>query len=263
MKKLFGIVLLCLLAFVFASLYYYNKWKHLWSLEEPKKMYLVSHHKDDTLRIVMIGDSWVGMRTRELDSLFQSKLSEMIGRPVMLWTKGKGGAKSRGVYKLMFEDDGFGTKPLLVEGANYCVVIAGINDAANNLGKKQYVYHIKLIIDFMLANNIRPVLVEIPDVKIWHIYGGKPIKDLAIDYVRSLMTSSGMYHFSEYREALLSMLKDSCLIDSILYVPMRCWNGDNGSLNKKLFLDDQIHLNQQGYNKLDSCIANAIRRDLK
>lgn len=263
MKKLFYIILLCLIAFVITSLYYYNKWKPLWSLEEPKEMFSITSCQDDTMRIVMIGDSWVGMRTDALNSLFQSRLSEMTGRPVMLRTKGNGGEKSRGIYQLMFETDGYGTKPLFMSGADYCVVFAGINDAATNLGKEQYVHHIKLILDFLLANNIRPVLVEIPDVNIWNVYGGKPFKDLTIDYVRSLMTGCGMYHFSEYREALLSMLKDSGLMDSVLYVPMRGWHGKEAELNKTLFLDDQVHLNQQGYVKLDTCIIDAIIADLQ
>ena len=34
-------------------------------------------------------------------------------------------------------------------------------------------------------------------------------------------------------------------------------------LNRSLFLDDQIHLNKQGYIKMDSCIIETIRKDLK
>jgi hypothetical protein len=141
------------------------------------------------------------MRTDALNSLFQSRLSEMTGRPVMLRTKGKGGEKSRGIYQLMFEVDGFGTKSLFVDGVDYCIVIAGINDAAANLGKEQYIHHTKLILNFLLANNIRPVLVEIPDVNIWNVYGEKPFKDLTIDYIRSLMTySRSLFFFPKGRE---------------------------------------------------------------
>ena len=59
------------------------------------------------------------------------------------------------------------------------------------------------------------------------------------------------------------MLEDSKLSGLVIYVPMNGWNGKDCDLNKQLFLDDQIHLNQQGYLKLDSCIMNAIIRDLQ
>ena len=199
MKKLLFIVFIALFALIVLYLYYYYRWKPLWSLEEPREIYSVCHHRDDTLRIAMIGDSWVGMRTDTLNQLFQAKLSEIIDRPVILKTKGKGGEKSRGIYKSMFEDAGFGTKKMLSDGVDFCVVIAGINDAAANLGKKQYKHYMYLVLNFLLANDIRPILIEIPNVNIWNVYGGKPSKDFVLDYLRSLMTGCGMYHYSEYR----------------------------------------------------------------
>lgn len=262
MNKKLGIVLLCLLTFFFVGLYYYYRWKPLWLQEKPRNNYPIIHYQDDTLRIVMIGDSWVGMRTDTINKIFQARLSEIIDRPVILKSKGRGGEKSRGIYQLMFEDDGYGTKQLLSSGVDYCIVFAGINDAAANLGIKQYVYYMKQIIDFLLANNIRPVLIEIPNVNIWKVYGGKPIKDLMADYIKSWMTKCGMYSFQEYREALQLFLKDSRFKDSVIYVPMRTWNCDGEDLNKNLFLDDQIHLNKQGYIKLDSCIIELIKKDL-
>lgn len=261
MKRLFIYLIICILTLLFVGLYYYNSWKPLWSKEEPRKIYLASYPRDDTLRIIMIGDSWVELRTDKLNKLFKKRLSMVSGLPVILKTKGKGGEKSRGVYQLIFEENGYGTKPLFLSGADYCVVFVGINDAIANLGKNQFVYHLKLIIDFLMANNICPVLIEIPNVNIWNVYSKKPIKDLLVDYIRSLMSGSSMYHFSEYREAVLSMLKDSALIDSVIYVHMSGWNGDN-DLNGQLFLDDQIHLNQKGYLKLDSCIIEAIKNKL-
>lgn len=262
-RSLLVIVIVGLLAMIFVSLYYYFHWKPLWAFEKPRKFYPIIHHQDDTLRIVMIGDSWVGMRTDNQNIRFQNLMSTISGRPVIFKSKGKGGEKSRGIYQLMFEKDGLGSKTLLESGADYCVVFAGINDAAANLGKKQYLYHMRLIIDFLLKNGTRPILIEIPDVNIWNVYGEKPIRDLVVDFARSLMTRCGMYHFPEYRQALRLMLKDSQLLDSVIFVPMNGWNGENSDLNMQLFLEDQIHLNHQGYLKLDSCIMNAIIQDLQ
>lgn len=262
MKKLLGLVFICVFAILFVGIYYYYRWKPLWSLQKPKAIYSISQHHDDTLRIVMIGDSWVEMRTDSQDVSFQSKLSDMINKPVIFKSKGKGGEKSHGIYLLMFQEKDFGTKRLLIDGANYCVVIAGINDAATNLGKKQFIYNMKLIIEFLLANSIRPVVVEIPDVNIWNAYRDKPNKDLIVDFARSMIVGCGMYHVSEYRMALLSMLLDNNLMSSVLYIPIREWNDGSPEFNKDLFLSDQIHLNRHGYAKLDSCIIDFIQKDL-
>lgn len=76
---------------LFVSLYYYYRWMPLWSYEEQRTFYSINHHHDDTLRIVMIGDSWVGLRTDTLNNLFQKRLSAVSVRPVILKSKGKGG----------------------------------------------------------------------------------------------------------------------------------------------------------------------------
>lgn len=262
MRKLLSIVFVCLLTIIFVGLYFYNRWKPLWSLENPKPFYFVSQHHDDTLRIVMIGDSWVENRPSNLNTIFQKKMSDISGRPVLFKLKGKGGEKSRGIYQLMFEDGVYGTKSLLSSGADYCVVFAGINDAAANLGKKQYVHNMQLILDFLLANRICPVLIEIPDVDIWNVYGDKPVKDLMVDYIRSLFTRCDMYNYLEYRDAFESMLNDRNLYDYVIFVSMRGWNGVGNDVNKELFLNDKMHLNIQGYAKLDSCIMDAIQKNL-
>lgn len=262
MKKFFCVFIVGSLALTIVVFHYYDCWKSLWSLENALPIYSVTHQNDDTLRVVMIGDSWAGMRTDSLNNTFRMRLSELSGVPVALKTKGKGGEISRGVYQLMFEEKDPGTKKMIMTGPDYCVIFAGINDAAANLGVKQYIHHLKLIIDLLLQNDICPVIIEIPNVDIWNIYGKKPVKDLMVDFVRSLMAGSDMYNFTEYREALFSMLVDNQLMESVLYVQMSDWNGVGADVNKDIFLNDRIHLNAKGYLRLDSCIINAIMRDL-
>ena len=120
-----------------------------------------------------------------------------------------------------------------------------------------------MILDFLLTNGIRPVIVEVPDVDIWTIYGNKPPKDLLADYIKSTMTRCKMYHYHEYREALYTMLQNEQLLDKVVLVPMTGWNGEGDILNPSLFMEDKIHLNHKGYEKLDYCIAVAIANDLK
>lgn len=262
-KHLLAFVVLLLAAVVGGYCYLSYRWKHLWAQEVPKQVYPVLHYHDDTLRIIMIGDSWAGMRTDNLNNSFQKRFTLLYGNNVIVKSKGRGGEKSRGIYQLMFETDDYGTRTLLANGADYCVIFAGINDAATNKGVHQYIYHYRLILDFLLKNKIRPVVVEIPNVNLWGLYKEKPIKDLLGDYLKSMMTGCDIYNYKEYREALLSMLTEEGMTKEIVFVPMKDWNGDGESINESLFLEDQIHLNRRGYELLDSCIALKIMEDHK
>lgn len=264
MRKILIIGSCILVIFVILFLYYYYKWSPVWQLEEEHPAYNVIHSDGDTLHVAVIGDSWAAIHSEiKADTMLESRLINLTGRPVIVKSKGKGGEISKGIYQLMFKSEGHGTKPIISSGLDYCVISAGINDAANNLGSSNYCHHMRLILRFLLSNGIRPVLLEIPDVDIWNIYGKKSVKYIIGDYMRSLMTGSGMYHYAEYREALLSMLEGEHLADSIVFVPMNGWNGNTTQLNKSYFREDQIHLNDEGYRQLDSCVAIAIANDLK
>ena len=261
---LFVAVILSALLLMGLYIYYYYRWKHLWEMDARMPSYEIKCQADDTLRVVMIGDSWACMHHENgMDDYLCARLQEKVSRPVFVVSKGKGGEKSRGIYQLMFSTGAYGTKLLLASKPDYCIVSAGINDAVANLGTRQFCYYYHHIIEFLLANRIRPVVVEIPDVNIWHLYGGKPFKDLAVDFVRSTMTRCKMYQFQKYREALYQMLVDEHLMENVIYVPMIDWNDGSPNIDEHLFLDDQIHLNCHGYEKIDSCIALAIAKDLE
>ena len=188
------------------------------------------------------------------------RLASQTGQPVKICSSGRGGAKSRDIYRLMFETGEYGTKPLIANGPNYCVISAGINDAAANLGTDQYVHHVRLMIDLLCRQGIRPILLEAPDINIWTIYGSKPVKDLLADYAKSCMTGCGMYRYADYREALERLTEDG---KRVLVIPVRDWNGEHLAPSPVLFLNDSIHLNDRGYERLDSCIAATIARDLE
>ena len=263
LHKIVLFLVLCLLLLGVTYGYYYNRWKHLWSVTAPVQFYSVHHVEDDTLRVLMIGDSWAVIHSvLKMDSFLSSKLEQMIQRPVSVISKGKGGEKSKGIYQLMFQTENYGTKQLLINGTDYCIILAGINDAAANLGTRQYCAHYRMILDFLLANKIRPVIVEIPDVNIWNIYGRKPKKDLLVDYIRSIMTGCRMYNYHEYRKELYAMLHKEHLLEQVVYVSMSGWNGDEDEFNPLLSISDRIHLNRIGYEKLDCCSASAISYDL-
>lgn len=264
MRRFLLICFICIISFFFIFKYYQYRWKYLWVFENERKPYPVMCHQDDTIRVAIIGDSWAGMHSlNKMDSFLQFKLSMLTNLPVKMTSKGKGGEISKGIYQLLFEEnDKGGTMSIIASGIDYCIVYAGINDAADNLGPYSFCYHMRLILRFLLFNHIRPVVIEFPDVNIWHVYGGKPLKDLISDYFRSLMSHCQMYQFKEYRDSLRSMLVNENLMDSVIYIRAKEWNGSDTNINQQLFLDDQIHLNKKGYELLDSCIAKEITTDV-
>ena len=262
-RKTFVFFIVCLFLISSACCYYYVRWRHLWSICKQESIYSIRKCNDDTLRILMIGDSWAGIHSEmHLDSFLSSEIKKDYLRPVSVISIGKGGEKSGGIYQTMFKTDDYGIKPLFLAGADYCVVFAGINDAAANLGTKQFCAHYRMIIEFLLANDICPVIIEIPDVDLWNIYGEKPLKDLLIDYLRSKMTGCKMYCFREYRDALKTMLIKEGMMDSVVYVPMTSWSENGERISQNLFMTDRVHLNLRGYERLDVCIAKAIVCDL-
>ena len=264
MRKKFVFITLGFIIIISLFQYYQYRRKSLWVFENKRDYYPVLYHEDDTIRIAMIGDSWAALHSQNMmDNLFQSILSDQTNLPVKMISKGKGGEKSRGIYQLMFENNKEGTKTIFAQGLDYCILSAGINDVAANLGPKLFCYHMRLILDFLLYNRIRPIILEIPDVNIWKVYNNKPIKDLVSDYIRSLMSHCRMYQIKEYRDSLYSMLLNENYMNSIIYIRMNEWNGTTPNINKQLFLNDQIHLNKKGYELLDSCIIIAIANDLK
>lgn len=264
MRKKFVFITLGFIIIISLFQYYQYRRKSLWVFENKRDYYPVLYHEDDTIRIAMIGDSWAALHSQNMmDNLFQSILSDQTNLPVKMLSKGKGGEKSRGIYQLMFENNKEGTKTIFAQGLDYCILSAGINDVAANLGPKLFCYHMRLILDFLLYNRIRPIILEIPDVNIWEVYNNKPIKDLVSDYIRSLMSHCRMYQIKEYRDSLYSMLLNENYMNSIIYIRMNEWNGTTPNINKQLFLNDQIHLNKKGYELLDSCIIIAIANDLK
>lgn len=57
----------------------YFRWKHLWGMERPLPMYKVEINNDDTIRVLVLGDSWAAMHN-SMDS-FEASLSTRLPIP--------------------------------------------------------------------------------------------------------------------------------------------------------------------------------------
>ena len=238
--------------------------------EELPFYHVGPRHNDDTLRVVVIGDSWAEWHmTLNCDTLFQQYGERLIMKPIKCMTRGKGGAKSKDVYYYMFRSHteeqswmhDICTQPLLEEHPDYCVIMVGINDAWKKRPVSYYTGNYRLIIRLLLANQIRPVVMEIPDfaMKEWlNIHRKRQSY-----YYRFYSVFTGVFEddITPFRNGLKEMLKETGLGDSVLFIPADHWIPKNHQYSEDIYQEDHVHINYQGYHVLDSCIVTEIIHD--
>ncbi len=211
---------------------------------------------NDTLKIAFIGDSWAAYHhdyDLELDSMLNA-----LGQHVRVLSIGNVGAKSKEIYQRMYST----TKPVLLEQPNYCIISAGINDAVAKLGKDYYVHHYMLILQQLLDLDIKPVVLEMPEVNYRAIAGRERWTMRLRHVLSSVITDSELYGFESYKTALTNAIKNAGLQNHIVHISADLWDPDGYRDSRGLYSSDETHLNAKGYEVLDSCIASEITKDL-
>jgi lysophospholipase L1-like esterase len=225
---------------------------------------------DDTLRVAVIGDSWAEYHmTLNCDTLFEQYVKRLTSKPIKCMTRGKGGAKTKDAYYYMFKSQtqeyswmhDICTQPLLEEHPDYCVIMAGINDAWKKRPVSYYTGNYRLIIRLLLANKIRPVVMEIPDFEMGNWLNVHRKRQRYLYRFYSVFTGVVEDDITPFRDGLREMLKDTGLGDSVLFIPADHWIPQNHQYSEEIYLSDHIHLNYQGYHVLDSCIVSDIIND--
>lgn len=225
---------------------------------------------DDTLRVAVIGDSWAEWHmTLNCDTLFQQYGGRLTTKPIKCMTRGKGGAKSKDVYYYMFREytqefswmHDICTQPLLEQHPDYCVVMVGINDTWKKRPVSYYAGNYRLIIRLLLANNIRPVVMEIPDFEMGEWLNIHRKRKRFLYRIYSYFNGVVADDITPFRNGLKEMLKDTRLGDSVLFIPANHWIPQDHHYSEEIYQTDHIHLNYQGYHVLDSCIVSEIIND--
>jgi hypothetical protein len=226
-------------------------------------------HQDDTLRMIIIGDSWADYHTSlQADTMIANTAKRIYSHPVKSISRGKRGAQSKEIYYFMFSEKTTEhsyepdrcTQPLIEDHPDYCVVFAGINDVTFMKPTSYYAKNMKHIIRLLLHNGIKPVVMEIPLVHFKYPYKGMRLRDKLYYWTTSALLSTLHNKGEDYQEALNKILSDTHLKDSVLYIAAKQWN-PKGSIDTTMFLSDRLHLNLAGYQKLDSCIITEIIHD--
>mgnify|MGYP002624911458 CR=1 FL=1 len=224
-------------------------------------------HDDDTLRVAVIGDSWAFYHdANQCDTLFESYARQLMLRPVKCFSKGHNGQKTNGIYDDMFADRpvkyewerAFCTQPLLEQHPDYCVIMAGINDLCSQVSPNIYAANYQMIIQLLLANSIRPVVMEIPKLDVPFACRHMGFQKYVRSRLFSFVTGAGWNDVTVYQKALRSMLATTGLGDSVLFISASDWNRQASPF----YTDDRFHLTPQGYEVLDSCIGMEIVEDL-
>ena len=225
---------------------------------------------DDTLRVAVIGDSWAEFHmTLSCDTLFEQYGARLTAKPIKCMTRGTGGAKSKDVYYNMFRSQtqeyswmhDICTQPLLEEHPDYCVIMVGINDTWKKRPISYYKGNYRLIIRLLLANHIRPVVMEIPDFEMGEWLNVHRRRQRILYRFYSVFTGVINDDITPFREGLKEMLKETGLGDSVLFIPADHWIPADHNYSAEIYQEDHVHINYQGYHVLDSCIMSEILSD--
>ncbi|MBB4808074.1 lysophospholipase L1-like esterase [Chryseobacterium defluvii] len=252
MKKKIFIVLIIILGLV-GFKYFYDKYSYV----DQKEYFSIGFSKKENLKIGIIGDSWV-VRQR-LDSLLEQKL---LDRKIVaeVFASGNPGAKTKLIYENLFKEgnEDFSSKSIIERQPDYCIIIAGVNDAAMDLGPDFYSHHMMLIIKTLLHYNIKPVVVSLPEFGIEENFQKKNIISKLSNKTADVFLNGGEeFTINDYRAALLKDLYDNKLDNKIILLNFDTVCRDYSN-NKNLY-SDPLHLNKEGYQKFSEFLAENLR----
>ena len=220
----------------------------------------VLRHKDDTIRIAYIGDSWAD-RHKNVRCVIDSLVWKAIGKPSVVRTAGISGLTSKNIYYSIFRNDSM--RSVIEWGPNFCFIIAGINDSDRKMGKLYYKNNMKLLVELLLNNKIIPIVLEIPRYDIYSSYKCRS-RLVKLRYIASmLITRSKMDCINDYRKAYKDLCTEQQWGKKVINIMSSDWNPDGYKDKRGLYDSDLMHLNEKGYLVLDSCVSQTIIRYLE
>ncbi|MDR2235709.1 MAG: SGNH/GDSL hydrolase family protein [Chryseobacterium sp.] len=246
------IVTAVLLAGIFCTVYFWNKY----SYAGPEKYFVSQTKPQDGLQIGIIGDSWVVRQN--LDSLLEAKLQEK-GVHAEVYASGNPGAKTKLIYENLFKEkkESFSSKEIIEKKPDYCIVIAGVNDAATHVGPDFYTHHMMMIINTLLHYGIKPVIIPLPEFGLEEDSEKKNILSSLSNKGSELVLNGGKkFEIKDYRNSLLNEIKKQKLDQKIILL-----NFDEVSSDFEKDRDlyaDPLHLNLNGYQKFSDFLVKNI-----
>ena len=246
---LFALFSLCCIVIGYAFYNYYTP-------PTKRKAYIIPYYNDDTLRVAYIGDSWAAMH-KEYDCILAQIIEDSIHRPVKVSSFGMHGKTSKEIYESLFESQSMHS--FMMHGYDYCFISAGINDTYKKMNTNYYKKSMDHLIRFLLTNHIHPIILDIPDYDIVKAYENQQTARQILRKTSTFITGSLTDCKQTFRNALSDLInEDNEWRISIL--KYQEWNNDYQNDLKSYYLSDGMHLNKNGYDRLDSCIAQHVFR---
>ena len=251
--KLEKIIILISLAIVF--IYANRRLYDYYSPAKERHVYKTNAPNSDTLRIAYIGDSWAYLHNKHNCQIAQL-LEDSIHHPVMVYSLGLSGFTSKEIYNALFDVEEF--KHFMKKGYHFCYISAGINDTFKKMGTSYYQKSMDCLIRFLLANHIRPIIQEIPDYNIKKAYQNQETNIKLTRQLSMLINGVPLDCKQEFRNALDELIKEKGYQDQVSIVRYQSWNPNGVQDLNSLYVNDGMHLNDKGYERLDSAIAKTI-----
>ena len=248
------VAVLVMLALIVAVVCYYS-YNPCYRPAEMQTGLCVVHHNDDTIRIAYIGDSWA-YNHKKVRCVIDSIIHGQTGKPVQIRIVGIGGLTSKEIYNGIFTNTEF--RSVIEWGPDFCFVSAGINDSNIKNGTDNYKENMRLLINLLLNNHITPVIMEIPYYDIYYTFFKRSPVSL-IRCIRSMLgTQTSINCIDSYSNSYDDLITEQQWQDLVITIKRAYWNPNGYKGQKELYALDRMHLNQEGYLVLDSCVASQI-----
>jgi len=210
----------------------------------------------DTIQIAYIGDSWAAMH--QDDSCKIAKIiSDKIHRPAKVYSFGICGLTSKEIYESFYDDSTYKAF-LQTREYQYCFISAGINDTYKKMSLQYYKESIDGIIQFLLTNGIRPIILEIPDYDIQKAYRWQKSSRKLLREISIFINNTPVDCKQIFRDALNELISEKGYQDKISVIRYHSWNSHYQKDVMEIYRADGMHLNSKGYTRLDSVIAQEI-----
>lgn len=249
---IYSAILLIVISIVSVALYIYKDREFLTYTESVNPIEL----NDDTVKIGIIGDSWVA--SEKLDTQIKSQLTKQ-GVDADVISSGHPGANSKKILNNLISEQGdFSSNYILLdEDVKYIVIIAGVNDTAGHMGKDFYSHHVSEITRIINESGKIPIILEVPEYGIEEPEAFKSA--LKHNIYKYLFDNGNADVIESYRDQLSEKLKSSNLTYKIIPFPPVI---EDYHQSLELYQDPH-HLNESGNEILAEYIASELTKLLK
>lgn len=215
--------------------------------------YAMPQNREDTLRIAYIGDSWAFMH-RDHNCLISDIIEDVIHCPVKVHSYGICGLTSRDFYENIFNNADL--KHFLQKRRyEYCFISLGINDTYKKMSTAYYQQSMDYILKLFLTNHVHPIILEIPDYDIYKSFNRQELSRILLRRLSMFTNKTPLDCKQLFRNALDEVILKNNYTKEVSIIRYLSWNDNSTKDWEIIYQDDGIHLNNKGYAKLDSCIA--------